>query len=78
MYPFYLGIDLHLKRTFMVLMNADGLVRQYFTKGINFFELTEQDIERVMLRLNQRPKKCLDFSSPNMIFFQEMGVALKT
>jgi len=24
MYPFYLGIDLHLKRTFMVLMNAKG------------------------------------------------------
>ena len=26
MYPFYLGIDLHLKRTFMVLMNANGEV----------------------------------------------------
>jgi transposase len=24
MYPFYLGIDLHLKRTYMVLMNAKG------------------------------------------------------
>lgn len=26
MYPFYLGIDLHLNRTFMVLMNANGEV----------------------------------------------------
>ena len=26
MYPFYLGIDLHLKRTFMVLTNAKGEV----------------------------------------------------
>ncbi|MDP2965602.1 MAG: hypothetical protein Q8N39_06120, partial [Pelolinea sp.] len=26
MVPFYLGIDLHLKRTFMVLMNAHGEV----------------------------------------------------
>ena len=26
MVPFYLGIDLHLKRTFMVLMNANGEV----------------------------------------------------
>ena len=24
MYPFYLGIDLHLKRTYMVLMDAKG------------------------------------------------------
>jgi len=26
MYPFYLGIDLHLKRTYVVLMNAEGEV----------------------------------------------------
>jgi hypothetical protein len=26
MYPFYLGIDLHLKRTFMVLIDAKGEV----------------------------------------------------
>ena len=26
MYPFYLGIDLHLKRTYMVLMNQSGQV----------------------------------------------------
>jgi hypothetical protein len=24
MYPFYLGIDLHLKRTYLVLMNGEG------------------------------------------------------
>jgi len=58
--------------------NANGLVRQYFPKGTNFSELTEQDIERVMLRLNHRPRKCPGFSSPNMVFFQEMKVALRT
>ena len=26
MYPFYLGIDLHLKRTYMVLMDTKGEV----------------------------------------------------
>ena len=26
MYPFYLGIDLHLKRTYVVLMDAEGEV----------------------------------------------------
>jgi hypothetical protein len=24
MYPFYLGIDLHLKRSYVVLINTDG------------------------------------------------------
>jgi len=26
MYPFYLGIDLHLKRSYLVLMDAEGEV----------------------------------------------------
>ena len=58
--------------------NANGLIRQYFPKGTNFSNLTKTDIDRVMLRLNHRPRKCLGFSSPNMIFFQEMRVALGT
>lgn len=58
--------------------NANGLIRQYFPKGTDFSTLAEKDIELVMLRLNHRPRKCLGFSSPNMVFFQEMQVALKT
>ncbi|HEY60417.1 MAG TPA: IS30 family transposase [Anaerolineae bacterium] len=58
--------------------NANGLIRQYFPKGTDFANLTDRDIERVMLRLNHRPRKCLGFSSPDMVFFQEMKVALMT
>lgn len=58
--------------------NANGLIRQYFPKGTDFSPLTEQDIETVMLRLNHRPRKCLDFSSPYMVFFQHISVALRT
>lgn len=58
--------------------NANGLIRQYFPKGTDFSILTDKDVEMVMLRLNHRPRKCLGFSSPNMVFFQEMTVALMT
>ena len=58
--------------------NANGLIRQYFPKGTNFSDLTDEDIDQVVLRLNHRPRKCLGFSSPNMVFFQEMRVALRT
>ncbi len=58
--------------------NANGLIRQYIPKGTNFSSLSEEDIERVMLRLNHRPRKCLGFSSPNMVFFQHISVALRT
>jgi IS30 family transposase len=58
--------------------NANGVVRQYFPKGTNFSNLTNEDIIRVEMRLNHRPRKCLGFSSPYMVFFQEMRVALDT
>jgi IS30 family transposase len=58
--------------------NANGLIRQYFPKGTDFADLTARDIEQVMLRLNHRPRKCLGFSSPDMVFFQVMKVALNT
>ena len=58
--------------------NANGLIRQYFPKGTNFSNLTDEDVSRVEMRLNHRPRKCLGLSSPYMVFFQEMTVALGT
>ena len=49
--------------------NSNGLIRQYFPKGMDFADLTDRDIERVMLRLNHRPRKYLGFSSPDMVSF---------
>jgi len=45
MYPFYLGIDLHLKRTYMVLMNQTGEVID--ERRISNNEIKEYLIERV-------------------------------
>lgn len=58
--------------------NANGLIRQYFPKGTNFADLSDEDIRKAEMRLNHRPRKCLGFSSPYMVFFQEMKVALNT
>ena len=45
MYPFYLGIDLHLKRTYMVLMDAKG---EIIIKGrISNQEITKYLQEKV-------------------------------
>ena len=41
MYPFYLGIDLHLKRTYMVLMDAEGEV-------INKGRISNQEITKYL------------------------------
>jgi len=37
--------------------NTNGLIRQYFPKGTDFNEVTEEHIYFVMKRLNERPRK---------------------
>ena len=48
--------------------NMNGLIRQYAPKQSTFEELTQQDIELIMNRLNNRPRKCLGFMTPNEFF----------
>jgi IS30 family transposase len=54
--------------------NMNGLIRQYFPKKRNFATITEKEIEFVMERLNNRPRKCLGFKSPNQVFFNHSCV----
>ncbi len=54
--------------------NMNGLVCQYFPKKCNFTTITDQEIEFVMERLNNRPRKCLGFKSPNQVFFNHSSV----
>jgi len=55
--------------------NLNDLVRQYFPKKFNFAKITDEDVEFVMERLNDRPGKCLDFKSPKEVFFNHSSVA---
>jgi len=50
--------------------NTNGLIRQYFPKGSDFSSITDDQISFVKERLNDRPRKCLDFQSPIMVFSQ--------
>jgi IS30 family transposase len=59
--------------------NMNGLIRQYFPKKRSFATITETEIEFVMERLNNRPRKCLGFKSPNQVFFNHSSaVALRS
>lgn len=48
--------------------NTNGLVRQYFPKGTDFDKLTVTDVQRVEDLLNNRPRKALNYHSPNEVF----------
>ena len=54
--------------------NANGLLRQYVPKGSNLLEIGDDVIQLAMSRINLRPKKCLGFKQPAVIF-QEMCMA---
>lgn len=48
--------------------NTNGLIRQYFPKGTDFNEVTDEEIEFVMNRLNNRPRATRGNRSPNELF----------
>jgi len=57
--------------------NMNGLIRQYFPKNYDFRLITDEDILFVENRLNNRPRKSLNFQTPDEIFLNS-SVALGT
>lgn len=49
--------------------NTNGLIRQYFPKDRDFTTITTEEIIRTIKKLNNRPRKCLGFKTPNQVFF---------
>lgn len=53
--------------------NTNGLIRQYFPKGTDFANITQRAITEVETALNNRPRKCLNYKTPNEV----LGVRLE-
>ena len=49
--------------------NTNGLIRQYLPKGTDFNKLTDKQVLEIMDKLNNRPRKCLGYKTPNQVFF---------
>ena len=47
--------------------NTNGLIRQYFPKGTDFSEVSEEEIKVVQRKLNDRPRKALGFYKPDEV-----------
>ncbi len=48
--------------------NANGLLRQYFPRTMDFNLITHEELAHVVRKLNNRPRKRLGFLSPRQIF----------
>ncbi len=53
--------------------NTNGLIRQYFPKKTSFENLSDQDIKRVENILNNRPRKKLNFLTPNEFLLRNLS-----
>lgn len=58
--------------------NTNGLVRQYFPKKSDFSKITDRQLDKVVERLNNRPRKTLGYKTPNEVYFKLPLVALTT
>lgn len=54
--------------------NMNGLIRQYFPKGTNFNNVSDDEVNDVVYKLNHRPRKCLQYKTPHEVFY---GLKLK-
>lgn len=55
--------------------NFNGLLRQYIPKGIDLRQVTEEDVRRAEKQLNLRPRKCLGFRQPEVVFRELLQAA---
>lgn len=48
--------------------NTNGLVRQYLKKRSCFMDVNDSDLEQISKQLNDRPRKSLNYATPNEVF----------
>jgi IS30 family transposase len=51
--------------------NCNGLLRQFFPKGTGFKNIDERDIVKVEKLINNRPRKRLNYLTPEEVFFKK-------
>jgi IS30 family transposase len=58
--------------------NTNGLLRHYFPKGIDWRTVTQKMLATAVEKLNNRPRKCLSYWTPNEVFLKHAGGAVGT
>ena len=53
--------------------NMNGLIRQYVPKNANLKKLTDDQLYAIQERLNNRPRKGLNYLTPNEVIAHEVG-----
>jgi len=57
--------------------NANGLLRQYFPKSMELIDVENGAVIDAVHKLNDRPRKCLNFKTPYEVFEELTGINVK-
>lgn len=48
--------------------NTSGLIREFFPKGTDFSRVTDEEVQEVFEKINDRPRKVLGFRTANEVY----------
>lgn len=58
--------------------NNIGFIREYIPKGSDMQRVTQRMINLVAMKLNERPRKCLGYLTPNEVFYKGLSGAFES
>ena len=53
--------------------NSNGLLREFYPKGTLFSNVSQEDLDKSVLLINERPRKCLGFKTALEMFTKEIS-----
>ena len=56
----------------LFLIYTNGLLREYFPKHQDIAQYPDDYLEKAVLALNNRPRKCLQWRTPHEVYFDEV------
>jgi len=58
--------------------NVIGIIRRHLPKGTDLAKLTDDDIYQIQEKINNRPRKKLNYKTPNEVLQEQLSVALNS
>lgn len=49
--------------------NTNSLIREYLPKGCDFRQVSDEEVQAIEDRINNRPRKRLGFKTHNQVFY---------
>ena len=50
--------------------NTNGLLREFYQKGMDLSKVDKEELNDNILMMNNRPRKCIGFKTPNEVIFE--------